>query len=502
MLQPTDQQRGSRGPRKDRGAARLGVWLAACLAPASAYCTFPEYNYGDNVAGKVGVAGADATGATAGSSVAGSAAAAAGSGATMPTGGTNGALGGAGAGAATGDGGSGGDGLDPECVEPQWPVDRCQTSCLRRHPDHCYDGQQGDGEIGADCGGDCQRCTLEACATGRDCLSGVCEAAGSGSACLAPLSIKFTQHEQSTQVGSTTWSISLINGETSGQEFTFKDLKVRYYFDRSGIVEPLLVRATQSNLKLLNGESSGLAASWTIQRVEHLPESAYDAYVEVGFSAGGRLFPGDQIDLYQQLLTGDSGRSTFDQRANYSYTKDPDAAWLHVTVFYRDQLVWGLEPQPANPHACFARGVNLNGPPVTVDGKSWQGAAQAMVTTSGSGVSQGTALFPAVTGGVATMLNTATRLQTNAELTLPTDNGAYLLYLYATSPVTDSDASLLTVQGVAPESSGAFRSQATDGGQAWSRLGPYRLDVTTGKVTVAVTTGTVQLAGMELWYPE
>jgi hypothetical protein len=493
MSQPTDQQRGSRGPRKDRGALRIGVWLASYLLLASARCTFPEYNYDDNAAGNVGVAGASAGSATGGSS-----AAVAGAGATTPMGGSNNGLGGAG----PADGGDGGMGVDPDCAAPQWPVDRCAASCVRRYLDHCYDGELSEGEIGVDCGGDCQRCTLEACTTGSDCLSGSCEATGSRIACLAPLSIKFTQHEQSTQVGSTTWSITLIDGETSGQEFTFKDLKVRYYFDRSGIVEPLLVRATQSNLKLLNGESSGLAASWTVQRVEHLADTAYDAYVEVGFTAGGRLFPGDQIDLYQQMLTGDTGRSLFDQRANYSFTKELDAPWLHVAVFYRDELVWGLEPRPANPHACFARGVNLNGPPVTVDGKPWQSGSQAMVTTSGSGVSQSTVPFPVVTGGLATMLNTATRLQTDAELNLPTDNGAYLLYLYATSPVTDADASLLTVQGVAPESSGAFRSQATDGGQAWARLGPYRLDVTTGKVTVAVTKGTVQLAGMELWYPE
>lgn len=502
MSQPTDQQRGSRGPRKDRVAARLGVWLAAYLALASAQCTFPEYNYGDKVGGNGGAAGVGVAGATAGSS-----AAAAGSGATTSTAGSQGALGGTdtGAGAATGaggDGGTGGAAEDPDCAEPQWPVNHCAISCVRRYPDHCYDGELSGGEQDADCGGDCQRCTSETCTTGGDCLSGSCEAGASESTCLAPLTVKFTQHEQSSQVGTTTWSITLLNGETSGKEFTLKDLKVRYYFDRSGVVEPILVRATQSNLKLLNGESSSVSASWTVQRVEHLATTVYDAYVEVGFTAGGRLFPGDQIELYQQMLTGDPGRSTFDQRANYSFTKELDAPWLHVAVFYRNKLLWGLEPRPANPHACFARGVNLNGPAVTVDGNLWQGASQAAVTTSGSGVSQGTSPFPVVTGGVATMLNTATRLPMGTELNVPTDNGTYLLYLYATSPGNDADASLLTVQGVAPDSSAAFRSQATDGGQAWARLGPYRVDVTTGKVTVAVSKGAINFAGMELWYPD
>ena len=148
------------------------------------------------------------------------------------------------------------------------------------------------------------------------------------------------------------------------------------------------------------------------------------------------------------------------------------------------------------------RGVNLNGPAVTIDGNAWQSASAAQVTTTGSGVSQATVPFPAVTGGVATMLNTATRLAAGAERSLPTDNGTYLASLYATSPGNDSDASLLTVQGVAPDSSGAFRPQASDGGQAWSRLGPYRVDVTTGKVTIAVTKGALNFAGIELWYPD
>ena len=150
MSQPTDQQRGSRGPRQDRAAVRLGVWLASYLSLASAHCTFPEYNYGENVAGNVGVAGSGGSGATAGSSAAGSSAAgssaaAAGAGATTPMGGSNGGLGGASVGAAAGDGGDGGTFVDPDCAAPQWPVDRCEASCVRRHPDHCYDGELSTG---------------------------------------------------------------------------------------------------------------------------------------------------------------------------------------------------------------------------------------------------------------------------------------------------------------------------------------------------------------------
>jgi hypothetical protein len=175
-----------------------------------------------------------------------------------------------------------------------------------------------------------------------------------------------------------------------------------------------------------------------------------------------------------------------------------------MTVFSGSKLLWGLEPQHANPQTCFVRGVNLNGAAVTVDGHAWQASQAANVTTSGSGVSAADTTYPATSGGMLSMLNNATRLQTDDELSLAVDNGTYLVYLYAISQgqTSDAEASLLTVQGEAPESSGAFRSQIIDNSPLWAKLGPYRVDVTDGKLAFAVTKGAVNLAGLELWYPE
>jgi hypothetical protein len=506
MSQPTDQQCGRRVPRVDRLLRRTLAFLGGYLLLANAHCTFPEYNTppvgaaGATGAGAGAVAGAGAGAGVGAGGTSQSGAGAGDDGGGDPGGGTEGVLGGA-AGAAGQDGG-----VDlPECAPQQWPVDHCAAAtCVRRYPAHCYDGKKSGDEVASDCGGGCHGCTNEACTADDDCLSGSCLV--DAGACFAPLSIKYTSHEQSPIVGNTTWSISVLSDlAASSKGYAFKDLKVRYYFDRSGIVEPLLVRSTQSNLKLQNGQSRGLAkTSWTIQRVEHLLDAVYDAFVEVSFDEAGQLYPGDQIDLYQQLSTGDAGRSTFDQRANYSFTEATDLPWLHVTVFYKGRLVWGLEPPPANPRACFARGVNLNGPAVTVDSNPWQGASQAGVTTTGSGVSQATTPFPAVAGGIATMLNTVTRLPAGTELNVPTANGTYLAYLYATSPsqASDAEASLLTVQGEEPDSSQAFRSQTVDAAQAWARLGPYRVEISSGKLTIAVTKGAINFAGLELWYPE
>ena len=469
--------------------ARLGVLLGAYLALASARCTFPEYNYGDaptpGQGGAVG-GGSGGIGAVSGG----------GSGAT-PGGGTGATLGGL--------GGAEDVGGAPECAPEQWPVEHCASGCLRRYADHCYDGELSGDERAIDCGGSCQRCTREACTTKADCLSGQCVANAAGeTSCFAPLTISLTHHELNTTVGSTAWSVTLVNDQPEGgQAYNFKQLKLRYYFSRTGIVEPLLVRATQSNLQLANGQSQALNQTlWSVQRFEDATDTVYDAYVEVGFGESGQLFPGDSVALYQQMLTGDPASSTFDQRANYSFTELTEDPSLHLAIFYRDQLIWGLEPRPAAPRACFASAVNLNGPALVVAGNAWRSAQDAAITTTGTGVSQAGTPFPAVSGTAATLLQTATRLDAGKELTLPTDNGSYLVYLYATSPASDAAPSTFTVQGVEPEISSKFRAQAADGGQVWARLGPYRVDVTKGKVTVGVTSGSITFAGIELWYPQ
>ncbi len=407
-------------------------------------------------------------------------------------------LGGAAGAAGAGTGG-------PECTGEQWPVEHCGGGCLRRFPDHCYDGKMSDDELDVDCGGSCQGCTSTPCSQASDCLSDNCAPSAVGpSSCHAPLTISFTSHELNSVVGIMAWSITLKNAEPDGeQSFKLRDVKLRYYITRSGIMEPLLLHGMQSNLTLASGPAHQLdATTWTIERVESTPDSAYDAYVEVGFDDSTQLFPGDKIDLYQQMLTGDPGTSSFDQRTNYSFTAQPDFPWLRVTVFDAGKLLWGLEPRPANPRSCFARGVNLDGPALVVDGHAFEGAADAAIVSTGTDVAQTGAPFPAVTGTLATLLQTSTQLQAGSELSLPVDNGIYLAYLYATSPSNDGTASVFTVQGAPPDVGSKFRAQAADGGQAWSKLGPFRVDVKDGKLTLGVTSGAVSFAGIELWYAD
>lgn len=477
--------------------------LAALLMLWTLQCGFPNYELA--VAPVAGAAGSGTAGggtggggAQAGTPIAGS----------NPggTGGDHAAGGAAGAVDAAGAGGSA-EGGAPECPGEQWPIERCPAGCLTRYPDHCYDGVSGDGEIAVDCGAECQPCTLGACVEATDCLSGECAGSGDGTLCEAPLRLGYQASEQSAIVGTTAWTMFLTNSESSGgRSFNLRDLEVRYYLDRNAVTEPILLRATQSNLHQASGESLELKqTSWLVERLED-GDVAYNAYVSLKFGDPGQLAAGDYVRLYQQMTTGDPGSSTFDQRANYSFVATPDdqpIESLRISVFHRGELVWGLEPRPSRPRACFVRGINLNGPELAdVSGHDWQSSQQAGLTTTGSAATLSGPPHPAASGALATTLATATRLQAGQSLALPTDNGQYLVYLYAVSAGNDGQVGVLTVQGKEYENSSRYRGQMVDGGYAWARLGPYRVDVTADKLEVAVSSGALHFSGIELWYPE
>jgi hypothetical protein len=328
-------------------------------------------------------------------------------------------------------------------------------------------------------------------------------------ACAAPLSLDIVPHETNVTVSRIAWSLFLHNAEeVGGRTFVFDDLELRYYLDRNGAVEPLIVAATQANLHLVSGESRALPGRWLVERVEDSTDAGYNAYVSITFDDPGQFFPGDRIDLYQQLATGFTETSNFDQRANYSFPGGQEQAaswpnWTRVTIHYRGELVWGVEPLPVNPRSCFVKAVNFNGPSLpNVDGHPWQSAADAGVTTTGTGISQASALHPLASAGLTTALGTATRLLAGQSLDVPVDDGEYLVYLYAVSATQDTTPSELTVQGQDHANSTRFKAQPIESGYAWARLGPYRVGVTTGAPNVAVTLGSIHFAGVELWYPE
>ena len=115
----------------------------------------------------------------------------------------------------------------------------------------------------------------------------MCLTDGGKSKCYAPLTVAYTAHERNATVAATAWSLRLRNQEPStGEAFSLNHLKVRYYFDRSGVAEPMLTHGMQASLKLASGENPEIASpTWSIQRTEDVPDGVYDAYVEVGFGS-------------------------------------------------------------------------------------------------------------------------------------------------------------------------------------------------------------------------
>ncbi|HYP88353.1 MAG TPA: hypothetical protein VEQ59_09365 [Polyangiaceae bacterium] len=515
MAEPAGKTRGRSGSRAQRETG-LGWLLALGSLLAGVRCTFPEYDLvprggGGATSGGGSVGGNDNGG---GNGAADSGGGGGNSGTGLGGSAQGGSVAGTGQGATSagtlGEGASNAGGAEvgggPACSGEQWPVEQCASECLTRYPAHCYDGDENEDETDVDCGGACQGCSNEVCDQNNGCLSGRCEATTEGGlACHAPLTVSLTAQDPGASVGSTSFTLRLRNAEaTDGKSFTLSDLELRYYFARSGIVEPLQVGATQSTLIQANGDSRMLPqTSWSIERFEPVTAGAYDAYLAIAFADSGKLAPGDRIEVRQQMMTGFSGTSDFDQIGNYSFGKASDGPWLHVTAFHRGGLVWGLEPQPANPRACLARAVNLNGAAVTIAGNDWQAAAAASLTTTGSAVTQAGTTVPPTTGDVATMLSTSVRLQTGQDLDWPVEDGTYLVYLDAISSANDTSVSHFTLQGVEPDSSGGFKAlMVSPRAAAWARLGPFRLSVNTGKLSLAVTRGAINFAGIELWYPE
>ncbi len=440
-----------------RGRAALGLVLAA--ATISLQCTFPEYD-------RLQSPGSAGSGPNQGAS-----------GATTAGSGVGGSL------ALAGEAGA-------AALCPDLPA-------LASYPDHCFDGDTSGDELRPDCGGSCQGCSTGSCQAAAECLSGECTAGG---LCDTPLTLTYKADELNPQVNSLAWRVRVTNTSANEQSFATKDLKVRYYFERDEVVEPMLIRSPQAIATIAGGGFELASTVWSVERVVAPEDADYTAYVEIALGPGRTLFPGDSVELYQQLTTGASS-SLFDQRVNYSSANQAAgdyAPWPKVTVFLGEKLIWGQEPPAAISAACWFRGVNLHGPAVTIAGNLWQAASETMLTTTGSSVAQEGTFNPAATGELASLLATAVRLEAGETLKLPVPNQTYLVYLYAVSLQAMPDLGTILVEGAVPEPASRFKAQEVEGGRAWGRLGPYRAEVSDGELTVGVSEGAVSFAGIEL----
>lgn len=154
-----------------------------------------------------------------------------------------------------------------------------------------------------------------------------------------PEQLQVTVASQSKQSGSNTISPLLQVSNTGNKPVSYQDITIRYWFTTEG-------NATLNRwidyAQLGNANITG-----TFTRLSQ-PRTGADAYLELGFNpALGLLYPLCNTGSIQYRITK-SDWSAFDQNNDHSYTLPATLAEnARITVYYKGQLIAGIEPSEA-----------------------------------------------------------------------------------------------------------------------------------------------------------
>jgi len=166
-------------------------------------------------------------------------------------------------------------------------------------------------------------------------------------------------------------------------------------------------------------------------------------------------------------------------------------------------LVWLLPLLVSNgsaAEATFLRAINLNGPPVELDGRAWEGTNAANVIINGKTFeNQAVLLKPVTDPARAQMIRSSVwGSKVDVEFTdMPA--GVYQLFLYVWEDNHSEQFDLLVNDQVVHEK---FHSGAAG---SWRKLGPWPASSEDGKLKVsarAASHGAANLSGLEVWAGE
>ncbi len=147
------------------------------------------------------------------------------------------------------------------------------------------------------------------------------------------------------------------------------------------------------------------------------------------------------------------------------------------------------EEQPPS----FVRGLNLNGPPLIIDGHAWEGSQSPdYVCHDQAFENQSVELSPATEPERATMIRSSRWGGNRVELS-GIAAGSYSLFLYVWED-NNSETYSITVNGrqvAANYSSGRAGH--------WEKLGPWLTSPTAGKIIIESRGGAANFSGVELW---
>ena len=150
----------------------------------------------------------------------------------------------------------------------------------------------------------------------------------------------------------------------------------------------------------------------------------------------------------------------------------------------------------ADSPATFLRGLNLNGPAVTIDGNRWEGKdAKQYVCKDKAFDSQNIELLPPTDADRATMLRSSRWGGNRVELSGIT-NSRCTVFLYVWE---DNQPETYTVSLNGREVERQYRS-GPEG--KWDRLGPWIVDVADGKIVLTSQGGAANFSGVEIWRGE
>ncbi len=143
----------------------------------------------------------------------------------------------------------------------------------------------------------------------------------------------------------------------------------------------------------------------------------------------------------------------------------------------------------------FYRGVNLNGPPLVIDGNAWEGKDAPNVSFRGQGFeNQSVRLDPPADPERARMIRSSVWDPAGSGVTLtgvPAGTYRVFLYVWEDNQSVTFDVSLNgTVVHAGLVSGPAGR---------WRKLGPWTTAVSNGKIEISCSPGDANLSGIEIW---
>ncbi len=150
-------------------------------------------------------------------------------------------------------------------------------------------------------------------------------------------------------------------------------------------------------------------------------------------------------------------------------------------------------PNAAGQEPEFAFGINLNGPPVVIDGKAWEGEESTRyLCTDRAFDNQQVELIPATDPERARMIRSS-RWGGNRVTLTGLEDGTFSIYLYVWEDNNPETYSISINNQVVASN--------YNSGQAghWEKLGPWRVRPSAGRLVITSRGGAANFSGVEVW---